>query len=403
MLSPKTFVIICRLLVVAVGVSATGCSHDNCLRAVIASAFPTRHGVADCSSYLHTTVTPAVSTYTESVTVPTVVFVSSTEVDLFTDIEIITAATQTEVVVQTDVVEETLTVVGSVVTVTQTVQPPSVTIRPPRVKRGCQSPSTTATAYPTYASACSSLARYVSACSCVGVFPSTTTIAAPSTTTTVTVVSTSTSVLVETVSTTETVLSSVTETDVVTSIATLSTTDATATVTSTTTATVTVVPYENIVRNGDFETGHLGPWNIDYDTPTASVTTPGSNSRYSLLTTNLYDNNLFELSQTLYGFPQVTYSCTYDFKFTNYYSTLYSNGVYYVPYVHVYVNNDYLDVSIPSSVNPNQWQTSTFSFTSSGVDILYFDCASPQPSRGRGSGKNYLSLDNIACFPERIQ
>lgn len=32
------------------------CNHDNCLRAVIASAFPTRLGSADCASYFRTTV-----------------------------------------------------------------------------------------------------------------------------------------------------------------------------------------------------------------------------------------------------------------------------------------------------------------------------------------------------------
>jgi len=32
------------------------CNRDNCLRAIVASAFPTRSGSADCASYLATTV-----------------------------------------------------------------------------------------------------------------------------------------------------------------------------------------------------------------------------------------------------------------------------------------------------------------------------------------------------------
>ena len=35
------------------------CNRDNCLRAVVASSFPTRSGAADCSSFFKDTVTPA--------------------------------------------------------------------------------------------------------------------------------------------------------------------------------------------------------------------------------------------------------------------------------------------------------------------------------------------------------
>lgn len=34
------------------------CNRNDCLRAVVASAFPTRHGSADCASYFEATVTP---------------------------------------------------------------------------------------------------------------------------------------------------------------------------------------------------------------------------------------------------------------------------------------------------------------------------------------------------------
>jgi len=43
-------------LLYAAQLAAAACNHNNCLRAVIASAFPTRSGSADCSSYFKTTV-----------------------------------------------------------------------------------------------------------------------------------------------------------------------------------------------------------------------------------------------------------------------------------------------------------------------------------------------------------
>ena len=39
--------------------AVASCDHNNCLRAVIGSAVPTRHGSADCVSYFVATVTPA--------------------------------------------------------------------------------------------------------------------------------------------------------------------------------------------------------------------------------------------------------------------------------------------------------------------------------------------------------
>ncbi|TPX16361.1 uncharacterized protein E0L32_004010 [Thyridium curvatum] len=116
-------------------VSATGsdgCNADNCLRAIRASSFPTRSGVADCGSYLAATVTPGTSTIYSTVvagSLPTV----------------------------------------SVVTGNIDVPPATpVTVYP--------------TSIPTYASACSGSVRYSSACSCVGVSQSTITVATPTTT-----------------------------------------------------------------------------------------------------------------------------------------------------------------------------------------------------------------------------
>jgi len=117
------------------------CNHDNCLRAVIASAFPTRSGSADCASYFEATVTPAPVTVSQT----------------------------------------------SIVSVTYSV--PS----PPAKKRRDVAPAimarqvtVTPSSIPAYASACSGSLRYSSACSCVGATHTTTTAATPTSTTTVT-------------------------------------------------------------------------------------------------------------------------------------------------------------------------------------------------------------------------
>jgi hypothetical protein len=112
----------------------------------------------------------------------------------------------------------------------------------------------------------------------------------------------------------------------------------------------------------------------------------------------MYNNNLFEMKQLLNGVAGTTYTCHYDWLFTNYYATLYKDGYTYVPYVHIYINNDIYDNVTPEPPNlPGQWYTSTFTFTSSGSDTLWFDCASPQARTGPGGGANYLSLDNVSC------
>ncbi|KAK6542382.1 hypothetical protein TWF694_006338 [Orbilia ellipsospora] len=118
------------------------CAHDNCLRAIIASAVKTRSGVADCASYFAVaTITPPPSTVT--------------------------------------------------VTVAHTVTKATDTIQPARQRRDLNRRITAAASIPAYASACSGLARYSSACSCVGVAVGGT-FTAPTPVTTVTVTSTTT-------------------------------------------------------------------------------------------------------------------------------------------------------------------------------------------------------------------
>ncbi|MCJ1245751.1 hypothetical protein MMC30_002955 [Trapelia coarctata] len=129
------------------------CAQDNCLRAVIASAFPTRKGTTDCSSYFATTVTPAT--------------VSLTETD---------APTVTTIILQKradPVFEPHPPSLGYIRAAVPTVAKRQMTVVPSSI--------------PAYASACSGAVRYSSACSCVGVTGTTITAVAPTTIATITV------------------------------------------------------------------------------------------------------------------------------------------------------------------------------------------------------------------------
>ncbi|KAM7213283.1 hypothetical protein V8F06_011349 [Rhypophila decipiens] len=363
--------------------SNDGCSHNNCLRAVIAEAFTTRDGRGDCSKYLRVTVTPATSTIVSTVTEAALATATTTIVEGYTDVETIVASTETQYAKVTAVIEEILTVTETAFT-TRTVDPLG---NPGKFKRQVTASGST---FPAYASACTSFAKYTSACSCVGVFAETVTTSAPSTTVTVTSTSTSTSTQTTTTSTTTTSPLSITETTLLTSTLTTTITASTATATTTSTATLT-----NIVTNGRFTQG-LSAWVI-----TRNSQISGSVINGVLKTGNMFNNNLFEIRQTLTGTqPGTEYHCRYDWHFSNHYETLYTNGNTYVPYVHVYINDDLVDNSTPQPPrSPGVWYTAEFSFvSSSGSDILWFDCASPQARNGPGGGSNFLSLDNVACF-----
>ncbi|MCJ1462587.1 hypothetical protein MMC07_001189 [Pseudocyphellaria aurata] len=122
------------------GASTTTCNADNCARAVTGTRYPApiqSDHKADCSSFLRTTITPATSTVTVTVTNP--------PVNNKRDDEGILVARQ-----------------------------------------ATQTPS----AVPSYASACSGTARYSSACSCAGVTRATTFAPTPTTTVTATVTAT---------------------------------------------------------------------------------------------------------------------------------------------------------------------------------------------------------------------
>ncbi|KAM0335510.1 hypothetical protein ACHAQA_000558 [Verticillium albo-atrum] len=118
------------------------CNADNCLRALRNTARP---GVADCSTVLRFTVTPAA--------------VAITETDIVTATPTVTVEET-----QTDTVIETVEVVVT----------PTITFR--KEKRDLEDAPAT---LPAYASACSGAVRYTSACECLGVFPTVTTAAAP--------------------------------------------------------------------------------------------------------------------------------------------------------------------------------------------------------------------------------
>ncbi|KAB5559763.1 hypothetical protein GE09DRAFT_1114168 [Coniochaeta sp. 2T2.1] len=372
--------LISALLAGSIGAIAD-CSHNNCLRAVIGDAFPTRNGAADCSLYLRVTVTPPTITFTATQTAPTLIVELSTAIDLSTAVETVVASTETGYIEETATIKETSTET-QVSTTTRTVDVNGLAAR-----QATASGST----FPAYASPCTSYAKYSSACSCMGYFPDTITVAAPTTTITVRTTLSSTSTSSATTSTTITAALSITETTFVTSTVTVSTIDATTTILSTDTAVAT-----NIVKNGRFE-NQLTSWTITRDSQiSASIVRTAGNS--VLRTGNMYNNNLFEMKQLLNGVRGAKYTCRYDWLFTTYYETLYDDTKTYVPYVHVYINNGIKDNVTPEPPNvAGQWYTSTFTFTSSGSDTLWFDCASPQARNGLGGGPNFLSLDNVSC------
>ncbi|MCJ1418944.1 hypothetical protein MMC32_005295 [Xylographa parallela] len=161
------------LAIVAVGAAAaptsTACNENNCLRAVKASAFPTRHGTADCSSYFLTTVTPATTTVTATTTA---------------HITIIIPATTTATVTTPPPPPPT-----SAAALKKRYDPFAL-VRHPSASLAPRQATVKPSSIPTYASACSGAAGYSSACSCIGVTAARTTAPAPSTTVTITRTST---------------------------------------------------------------------------------------------------------------------------------------------------------------------------------------------------------------------
>ncbi|KAF3933264.1 hypothetical protein ABW19_dt0208715 [Dactylella cylindrospora] len=155
----RSLVAVVLLAAAAVAQTLSKCAADNCLRAIRASAFPTRSGTADRSSYFLATVTPTTVTITETETVSTT---TSTTLD-------VTLTVQTKNIEEPTFVKRQETIIPSKI--------------------------------PAYASACSGSVRYSSACSCIGVTASTITVLAPSTTitetTTVSFTDISTSVVAE--------------------------------------------------------------------------------------------------------------------------------------------------------------------------------------------------------------
>ncbi|MCJ1319129.1 hypothetical protein MMC15_004462 [Xylographa vitiligo] len=149
------------LAIVAVGAAAaptsTACNENNCLRAIQASVFPTRHGTADCSSYFLTTVTPATSTITATATA----FITTT----------IPGATSPPL--------------GTTAPLKKRYDPAAL-VRHPSAALVPRQVTVQPSSIPTYASACSGAAGYSSACSCIGVTAAQTTAPAPSTTVTIT-------------------------------------------------------------------------------------------------------------------------------------------------------------------------------------------------------------------------
>ncbi|KAK0622347.1 hypothetical protein B0T14DRAFT_580431 [Immersiella caudata] len=232
--------------------AAKCCNRNNqCLKAIISL-----DGIADCSSYLATTVTiesiftsaapieKNTITFTETATV-TDTTIASTETLLFITSSTITASTETELYISTVTSASTET---SYETLTSTTTSEYGYMQ----RRIVASSSSSTPEYPAYASpVCPSWEKYVSACQCAQVTP--TTITVVSGTVTVDASSTITSEVDATSTTTETSITSETTTtettttniiSVTTTTSTTETTTATPTVTTTvtTTTTATVQP-----------------------------------------------------------------------------------------------------------------------------------------------------------------
>jgi hypothetical protein len=165
--------------------TAACCLSNACLKAV---ALQEQDGIADCSSNLLVTVTPAAVTVTETATViesaietalltETTTQIASTETLLFTEITTVTASTKTNTVGETITVPYTATVFATAPPVTTTSYVYETFAKARQVGE---------TPLPEYATAfCADWNTYVKACKCAGVERSTVT--ADPTTSTVTV------------------------------------------------------------------------------------------------------------------------------------------------------------------------------------------------------------------------
>ncbi|MCJ1416040.1 hypothetical protein MMC32_002375 [Xylographa parallela] len=185
-----------KLLFLAAGVAAapaastSACNEDNCLRAIQGSAYPTRHGTADCMSYFKTTVTPAASTSTVTVTA------TSTTTNVFT---ITNTGTTTATIPVTIIIPETATV--TVAALKKRFEMADL-VRTPKASLAPRQMTVAPSSIPSYASACSGSVRYSSACSCIGVAATTSTAPRPTIVTTVTVTQVQTSDVTQTSSAT---------------------------------------------------------------------------------------------------------------------------------------------------------------------------------------------------------
>ncbi|KAK6514726.1 hypothetical protein TWF281_004921 [Arthrobotrys megalospora] len=145
------------------------CNADNCLRALRATQISGRLEQASsaCNSFWVNTVTPSITTITETATYSTTIISVVLTTDTNTAHETVTSTVFEDATTQGDP------------TSTQTIFTPAPL--PGKKKRSVSG------AFPAWASACSGAVRFTSACSCIGVTTAiTVTAPAPSTTITVT-------------------------------------------------------------------------------------------------------------------------------------------------------------------------------------------------------------------------
>ncbi|OIW23024.1 hypothetical protein CONLIGDRAFT_650129 [Coniochaeta ligniaria NRRL 30616] len=173
------------------------CTHNNCLRAVLADSIPTRSGLADCNSYLQTTVTPATRFCWDKLTEPKL---NST-----------VTVTATETTTSPETVTTTVgPTVVDIITLDTTIST-STTAYIFLAKR--QETATPTSIQPYAYTAChSDVASYTSACFCIGATANTVYAPTPIVTVTVSTTAVATSTQTDIATTTSTTFTTLTRT-----------------------------------------------------------------------------------------------------------------------------------------------------------------------------------------------
>ncbi|KAI1843670.1 hypothetical protein JX266_010116 [Neoarthrinium moseri] len=382
--------------------AASACCNNRCVRAIVS---PSVLGVADCSSLLATTVTPATSTITSTVTLGkaqnvTFVVSSAYTTDITTTVytETIVSTSSLTVTESVDVITATQTETTIVSTETQTVLT-TVTATPVKARRAAND----TLGLPQYASVCGSWPKYADACSCIGAAPGTITAPTPMTTITVTETQTKYSNVTSSVLSTETrtipvsISVSTTEIDTVPVTATTTTTQIayiSATTTTVATATATVSTCVNIVQNPGFDDATVSPWTF-VDSGMQRLEDPskahsGGKAALSVITTFAQRNRVTQTINLVSGNP---YRIRYWWAINSGVAGSGNRGCYITTIIGGGVV--YSDFPIPA-VPLNTWAAHEISFTApsdSPLLAIYMFC------NQQANGLQVL-LDDVSVYPD---